>query len=467
MRKRKIEDEKSSGRSASRVASIISEKDTAVNGSTSSKRRSRRSKAPSSWPEELRVDDKTFKKNDDAFKKSKWKNSLYMTYGKVTEMGSSGWHRVQGVSHAAHIDSECPDQSSLLLTFGCVHVPRQKTPCYIAAIFVNTTPQQRAMRMVLLKSPLPDQGRDAADFDILELQKIPSITPVPNKWASRQQAEMIFKAVTVPMTKKLAEEEDVSDQTEDNDDEKDTVVINADSCIICGDGGTLLLCSKCPHSYHLACLGISTPLESIPDDWKCGTSRKRCTTKSADDLNAAALNLYERREKAKLKQAQIKGQQEISAQRSRKTTGKRKHTTEGKKEGLEDYNGTDDNGNVDDKDTDEDTARTAEEKKQTSIDAMIAQAVQVAMSLKGQPPDKKVRISSPVAASQLSNQENTDAHPDIEKLVAKAVQKAMTSMLSNNVAIHNREEINDSTEGSVTGSNVQIVCIAQFFFERF
>ena len=43
-------------------------------------------------------------------------------------------------------------------------------------------------------------------------------------------------------------------------------------CIVCKDGGELLCCEACPHSYHIDCL--NPPLKQVPlVEWYCG----RCT----------------------------------------------------------------------------------------------------------------------------------------------------------------------------------------------
>ena len=43
-------------------------------------------------------------------------------------------------------------------------------------------------------------------------------------------------------------------------------------CSVCKDGGDLLICDTCPHSYHLNCL--NPPVAHVPEgEWSC----PRCT----------------------------------------------------------------------------------------------------------------------------------------------------------------------------------------------
>eukprot|EP00189_Rhodosorus_marinus_P000885 CAMPEP_0113959286 /NCGR_PEP_ID=MMETSP0011_2-20120614/4058_1 /TAXON_ID=101924 /ORGANISM="Rhodosorus marinus" /LENGTH=1207 /DNA_ID=CAMNT_0000970577 /DNA_START=114 /DNA_END=3737 /DNA_ORIENTATION=- /assembly_acc=CAM_ASM_000156 len=44
--------------------------------------------------------------------------------------------------------------------------------------------------------------------------------------------------------------------------------LESESCMTCGSGGTLLVCSRCPRAVHLPC--VDPPLHTVPDgDWYC------------------------------------------------------------------------------------------------------------------------------------------------------------------------------------------------------
>jgi PHD-finger len=50
--------------------------------------------------------------------------------------------------------------------------------------------------------------------------------------------------------------------------EKHTWEFGYDSCAVCGDGGSLVICDGCEGEYHLSCL--KPPLRSVPDGhWEC------------------------------------------------------------------------------------------------------------------------------------------------------------------------------------------------------
>ncbi|EFJ41710.1 hypothetical protein VOLCADRAFT_67978 [Volvox carteri f. nagariensis] len=43
---------------------------------------------------------------------------------------------------------------------------------------------------------------------------------------------------------------------------------NTENCVLCGVGGSLICCDRCPAAYHLRCIGQTA--HSIPDgDWLC------------------------------------------------------------------------------------------------------------------------------------------------------------------------------------------------------
>lgn len=53
---------------------------------------------------------------------------------------------------------------------------------------------------------------------------------------------------------------------------------NEDHCHVCGDGGELLCCDRCPLSFHLACLDpplSQEEFELLPDEWFCVKCRGR------------------------------------------------------------------------------------------------------------------------------------------------------------------------------------------------
>ncbi len=62
------------------------------------------------------------------------------------------------------------------------------------------------------------------------------------------------------MSADAEEEEEEEEEEEDNDD-------HDDECWLCHDGGELVLCDRCPRSYHVACLGLA---ETPPGEFICG-----------------------------------------------------------------------------------------------------------------------------------------------------------------------------------------------------
>ncbi|KAJ8904949.1 hypothetical protein NDN08_001462 [Rhodosorus marinus] len=66
-----------------------------------------------------------------------------------------------------------------------------------------------------------------------------------------------------------------------------------ESCVTCGSGGTLLVCSRCPRAVHLPC--VDPPLYTVPDgDWYCRscsapqTSKEQSEGQLFDELIQAA-----------------------------------------------------------------------------------------------------------------------------------------------------------------------------------
>merc|ERR1712157_427722 len=59
-----------------------------------------------------------------------------------------------------------------------------------------------------------------------------------------------------------------SDADEEEDDNRQNFDEHYEFCMVCKDGGDLLLCDTCPCSYHMKCL--NPPIVEIPDgDWSC------------------------------------------------------------------------------------------------------------------------------------------------------------------------------------------------------
>uniref|UniRef100_H2YQ32 DNA helicase n=1 Tax=Ciona savignyi TaxID=51511 RepID=H2YQ32_CIOSA len=67
-------------------------------------------------------------------------------------------------------------------------------------------------------------------------------------------------------------DEDFDDLDEEDDMEEENVDEHMEFCSRCKDGGDLLICDTCPHSYHLNCL--NPPAVNVPEgEWSC----PRCT----------------------------------------------------------------------------------------------------------------------------------------------------------------------------------------------
>ena len=47
---------------------------------------------------------------------------------------------------------------------------------------------------------------------------------------------------------------------------------NDDVCAVCNDGGLMIVCDHCPHSYHKECIGMADEDEESDEDddeWNC------------------------------------------------------------------------------------------------------------------------------------------------------------------------------------------------------
>jgi len=80
------------------------------------------------------------------------------------------------------------------------------------------------------------------------------------------------------------DQDDDFDVDEDGDDDNEDDDENADDhmefCTVCKDGGDLLICDTCPHSYHLNCL--NPPATVVPEgEWSC----PRCTVSHQSALH--------------------------------------------------------------------------------------------------------------------------------------------------------------------------------------
>ena len=53
-----------------------------------------------------------------------------------------------------------------------------------------------------------------------------------------------------------------------SDDDQPDMDGNADACMLCNMGGSLLCCDACPAAYHMRCIGESA--KSLPPgEWRC------------------------------------------------------------------------------------------------------------------------------------------------------------------------------------------------------
>ena len=76
------------------------------------------------------------------------------------------------------------------------------------------------------------------------------------------------------VTQKSRAEEDEEFEPEE-EEEEEPHDDHMEFCTICKDGGDLLICDTCPHSYHLNCL--NPPAAHVPEgEWSC----PRCTVSS-------------------------------------------------------------------------------------------------------------------------------------------------------------------------------------------
>ena len=62
------------------------------------------------------------------------------------------------------------------------------------------------------------------------------------------------------------------EEVDEEEEEEEVMDDHMEFCSTCKDGGDLLICDTCPHSYHLNCL--NPPVAKIPEgEWSC----PRCT----------------------------------------------------------------------------------------------------------------------------------------------------------------------------------------------
>ncbi|XP_058775633.1 increased DNA methylation 1-like [Vicia villosa] len=82
---------------------------------------------------------------------------------------------------------------------------------------------------------------------------------------------------------------DQRDQNKNHFVVEENVEANNDSvCLVCGLGGDIILCDRCPSSFHISCLG----LDHVPeDDWFCSTCcckvcrRPKCKQECKDHMD--------------------------------------------------------------------------------------------------------------------------------------------------------------------------------------
>ena len=75
--------------------------------------------------------------------------------------------------------------------------------------------------------------------------------------------------------------------------------INRNLCSICRNGGELLLCDKCPRSFHIECLKIKS--EDIPEGkWYCPKCAPKMLKKLVRSINVSNLPAVKEKERKRL-----------------------------------------------------------------------------------------------------------------------------------------------------------------------
>ena len=68
--------------------------------------------------------------------------------------------------------------------------------------------------------------------------------------------------------------------------------VGFDSCAVCGDGGSLIICDACESEYHIECL--DPPLKEVPEgDWECDECVDRKLLEAQADMIMNSASLFE------------------------------------------------------------------------------------------------------------------------------------------------------------------------------
>ena len=252
--------------------------------------RSSNSTSGSNWPDQVLYPGSKHKriaKNDTVSD-----GLAYMSYGKSVALDDK-WHSVQAVLHRNNIQDDDPKSSIPIVKFLKYPVRRRKGAFAVAGMFVKTKGKKK------LSIPLVDVDNVRVASS---LKMIHRFDPSHVGTCTKEEAKDLIKSVSEPWAACLVKGEDPISQSlldltspsftappEKNASKSppaETVsanqtelsIINSDVCVKCGWGGELLLCDRCPNSYHMKCLLHMKP-ENVPDSFVCSENNLRCSRK--------------------------------------------------------------------------------------------------------------------------------------------------------------------------------------------